>query len=229
MNESQTLLAALAGGLLSSASPCALAAVPVAVGYVGVQGNDTRRAWALSLAFVAGMNVALLIMGLMAARLGTLMGALPGPWLVLVGVLICAVALWLWRADAACHAPGLPARWQQRLAHSGYWGALVLGALIGTVMSPCATPALGAALALAGSGSALGASTLWGAALLLAYGLGHSALLLLAGAVPSAATAMITRLTRWNAWLPGRRVFATLMLLAGLWWVGQGMGIDPIF
>lgn len=229
MNESQTLLAALAGGLLTSASPCALAAVPVAVGFVGGQGGNPRRAWALSLAFVAGMNIALLVMGLMAARLGTLMGALPGAWLVLVGMLICGVALWLWRADAACRRPGLPAWWQQRLAHSGYWGALVLGALIGTVMSPCATPALGAALTLAGSGSALGASTLWGAALLLAYGLGHSALLLLAGAVPSAASAMIARLARWEAWLPGRRVFAALMLLAGLWWVGQGFGIAPVF
>jgi cytochrome c biogenesis protein CcdA len=152
------------------------------------------------------------------------MGALPGPWLVAVGALVVAVAVWLWRSSASSCGVALPAAMQRRLAQSGIWGALVLGALIGTVMSPCATPALAAALAIAGSGAAMGASMAWGVALLLAYGLGHSALLLLAGAMPSAATGLIQRFARWDAWLPGRRTFAGLMLLAGLWWVGQGLG-----
>lgn len=223
----QGLAAAFVGGLLTSASPCVLAAVPVAVGFVGGQAHTPRRAWGLTLAFVAGMNLALLAMGLLAARLGLMMGTLPGPWLVLVGVLVMAAALWLLRAGNAC-AVALPVAWQQRLADSGFWGATVLGALIGTVMSPCATPALGAALAIAGSGAALGASMMWGAALLLAYGIGHSALLLLAGAMPSAASAMIARFSRWDAWLPGRRTFAAVLLLAGLWWVAQGLGYQWI-
>jgi len=142
---------------------------------------------------------------------------------VVVGTVVMVLALWLWRAGNACSV-GLPAALQTYLARSGLWGAVVLGALIGTVMSPCATPALGAALAIAGSGAALGASMLWGAALLLAYGIGHSALLLLAGAMPSVASAMIARFSRWDAWLPGRRVFASVMLLAGAWWVVQGLG-----
>ena len=142
MTGAEGLLAALAGGLLTSASPCALAAVPVAVGFVGGQASSPRRAWALSLAFVAGMNIALLVMGLLAARLGLLMGALPGPWLVLVGALIVVTAIWLWQSSAPSCGIALPAAMQQRLAQSGVWGAVVLGALIGTVMSPCATPAM---------------------------------------------------------------------------------------
>ncbi|OIP19921.1 MAG: hypothetical protein AUK51_00315 [Comamonadaceae bacterium CG2_30_59_20] len=204
-----------------------LAAVPVAVGFVGGQANSPRRAWTLSLVFVVGMNIALLLMGLAAARLGLMMGTLPGPWLVVVGVVVMALAVWLWRAGSSCNI-GMPSALQQHLARSGLWGSLVLGALIGTVMSPCATPALGAALAIAGSGAALGASMLWGAALLLAYGIGHSALLLLAGAMPSAASAMIARFSRWDAWLPGRRAFASVMLLAGAWWVTQGLDFPLI-
>jgi len=225
MTGLEGLAAAFAGGVLTSASPCVLAAVPVAVGFVGGQANSSRRAWTLSLAFVAGMNIALLSMGLAAARLGLMMGTLPGPWLVVVGALVIALAIWLWRAGSSCGI-GMPSALQQHLARSGLWGALVLGALIGTVMSPCATPALGAALAIAGSGEALGASMMWGAALLLAYGIGHSALLLLAGAMPSAASAMIARFSRWDAWLPGRRTFAAVMLLAGAWWVAQGLGFE---
>lgn len=225
MTGLEGLAAAFAGGVLTSASPCVLAAVPVAVGFVGGQANSPRRAWTLSLAFVAGMNIALLMMGLAAARLGLMMGTLPGPWLVVVGVVVMGLAVWLWRAGSSCSI-GLPSALQKYLARSGLWGAVVLGALIGTVMSPCATPALGAALAIAGAGAALGASMLWGAALLLAYGIGHSALLLLAGAMPSAASAMIAGFSRWDAWLPGRRTFAAVMLLAGVWWVAQGLGLE---
>jgi len=104
-------------------------------------------------------------------------------------------------------------------------GAAVLGALIGTVMSPCATPALAAALALAGSGALFGMSMLWGAALLLAYGLGHSVMLLVAGAMPSAASALARRFVPFQAWIPGRRTFALVMFAAGLWWIAQGLNL----
>ncbi len=223
MTGAESLLAALAGGILTSASPCVLAAVPVAIGFVGGQASSPRRAWTLSLAFVAGMNLALLVMGLLAARLGLLLGSLPGPWLVAVGVFVMGTAVWLWRASTSACGVALPAVMQRRLAQSGLGGAMLLGALIGTVMSPCATPALAAALTMAGSGAAFGASMAWGAALLLAYGLGHSLLLLLAGAMPSTARALIQRFARWDSWLPGRRVFAMVLFLSGAWWVDQGL------
>lgn len=223
MTGTEALLAALAGGVLTSASPCVLVAVPVAVGYVGGQAVTPRRAWVLALGFVAGMNAALLVLGLMAARLGMLLGTLPGPWSVGVGLCVVAAAVWLWRSQAATCGLQLPAGLQQRLARSGLWGAVLLGALIGTVMSPCATPALAAALALAGSGSAFDVSMWWGAALLLAYGIGHSLLLGVAGAMPGAAAALMQRFATAAPWLPGRRAFALLLALAGLWWVAQGL------
>ena len=223
MTGVEGLVAALAGGLLTSAAPCVLAAVPVAVGYVGGQATTPRRAWALSLAFVAGMNAALLALGLLAARLGLLLGALPGPWSIAVGILVAGAAVWLWRSDVFSRGLHLPAAVTRRLAQSGMAGAAVLGALIGTVMSPCATPALAAALALAGSGALFGVSMLWGAALLLAYGIGHSVLLLVAGAMPSAASALARRFAPIAAWIPGRRTFAFVLFSAGLWWITQGL------
>ncbi len=224
MNGTEALLAALVGGVLTSASPCVLVAVPVAVGFVGGQAVTPRRAWMLALAFVAGMNAALLVLGLMAARLGMLLGTLPGPWSVGVGLFVVAAAVWLWRSEAAACGLQLPSAWQQRLSRSGLWGALLLGALIGTVMSPCATPALAAALALAGSGSVLGESMWWGAGMLLAYGIGHSVLLLAAGAMPGATTALMQRFASAQRWLPGRRSFSILLGAAGVWWIAQGLG-----
>lgn len=220
MDAQITLLAAFAGGVLTSASPCVLAAVPVAVGFVGGSGATPRRSLQLALILVVGMTLALTVLGLAAARLGVLMGSLPGLWTAVAGALIVAAGVWIgWgRGRGGKH---LPTRLQRRLAGSGGVGALVLGALLGTVMTPCASPALAAALAWAGSGSALGESMWFGAALLAAYGLGHSLLVLAAGASPSAAQALAHRLGEGTRWLPGRRSFAVLMMLAGAWLLVQ--------
>ena len=223
MTGTEGLLAAGVAGVLTSASPCALAAVPVAVGFVGGQSGSPRRAWGLSLAFVVGMNLALLVMGLTVARLGGLLGTLPGPWLVVVGAMVVLLAVALWRGDSGVCGVTLPQGWQAQLARSGPWGAVLLGALMGTVMSPCATPALAAALTVAGSGALLGASMWWGAALLLAYGLGRSVLLLTAGAMPAVADAMLRRLAPWATWWPGQRLFAGVLGLTGLYWMALGL------
>jgi cytochrome c biogenesis protein CcdA len=215
-----SIVAAFAGGVLTSASPCVLAAVPVAVGFVGGSGATPRQSLQLALVLVSGMTIALTVLGLAAARLGILMGALPGPWTVAAGGLIVAAGAWIgWgRGDGSVH---LPRRLQSHLAGSGWMGALVLGALLGTVMTPCASPALAAALAWAGSGGAFGESMWFGAALLTAYGLGHSVLVLAAGASPSAAQALMNRLGDAR-WLPGKRSFAVLMMVAGGW-----LGLQP--
>lgn len=210
-----TIAAAFVGGVLTSVSPCVLAAVPVAVGFVGGSGTTPRRSLQLAVILVAGMTLALTLLGLAAARLGILMGMLPGFWTIAAGVLIAIVGIWIgWGRRGGMIQ--LPSRLQRRLAASGWVGALVLGALLGTVMTPCASPALAAALALAGSGGAFGESMWFGAALLASYGLGHSLLVLVAGASPSAAQALMRR-TGGVRWLPGKRSFALLMVGAGGW------------
>lgn len=59
------------------------------------------------------------------------------------------------------------------------------------------------------------------AALLAVYGLRHSAPLLVAGALPTSAQDQIRRIAPIEPWLPGRRFFAAVLVLAGLWWVAQ--------
>ena len=223
MMQTEGILAALLGGILTSASPCVLAALPVAIGFVGGQAQRPRHAWWLSLAFVAGMNAALVVMGMLAARMGLLMGSLPGPWLAVVGFAIAGLGLWIGFGRGFICSIGPPMWLQARLSQSGAWGAALLGVLLGTVMSPCATPALAAALTLAGSGALLGQSSLWGGYMLLAYGIGHSTLLFFAGAMPVAASSLIRRVTKFQRWLPGRRSFSALTFASGLYWVALGL------
>lgn len=219
MEADLTLWLAFAGGVLTSASPCVIAAVPVAVGFVGGQATSGRRAWALSTAFVLGMTLALTALGLVAARVGGLMGTLPGVWTALAGLLFIALGVWLLLGHSRSFS--LPPQWQQRLQGAGLWGALALGGLLGTVMSPCATPALAAALAVAGAGS-VGNGEVWrGAVLLAAYGLGHSALLWVAGALPATAMRLAGRMQGVQRWVPVQKLFALLLIPAGGWWVWQ--------
>jgi cytochrome c biogenesis protein CcdA len=173
-----------AAGVVSSASPCALATVPLVVGYVGGHTSDLpisnipytnqrRRAFFYSLAFVLGLASTFTALGAAAALLGQLMGNIGGPWFIALGLLAAAMGLhligWL-----PLRLPTLP-HWQPKVA--GPLGALLLGALFGIVSSPCATPVLVALLGLV----ATQGEVTYGIALLFVYALGHCVLMLAAG------------------------------------------------
>jgi cytochrome c biogenesis protein CcdA len=163
-----------AAGVVSSASPCALATVPLVVGYVGGHaGDNKRRAFFYSLAFVLGLATTFTALGAAAALLGQLMVTLGGPWYIALGLLAALMGLLLlgWvqlRMPSGFH-------WQPKVA--GPLGALLLGAVFGIVSSPCATPVLVALLGLV----ATQGKVAYGIALLFAYALGHCVLMLAAG------------------------------------------------
>lgn len=228
MVDPAILAAAFTAGLVSAASPCVLAAVPVTVGFVGGGAADGRAALRLTLGFTLGMIAAFVALGLAAARLGMFFGTLGPGWTALGGVVILAGGAVLFlRGDAGDLCPAPLRGWlQAHLGGSGLPGAVALGALTGTVLTPCATPVLGAALALAGSGGALGGSALTGALMLLAYAIGRSPLLVLAGLAPQSLTLLSGRLGPLRRLTPGPHVFSALMAAAGLWLILQS-GILP--
>jgi len=199
-------------GVISSASPCALATVPLVVGYVGGHaggdvGNNRRRAFLYSLAFVLGLASTFTALGAAAALLGQLMGSLGGPWFVALGLLAAAMGLnllgWL-----PLRLPTLP-HWQPRVA--GPLGALLLGALFGIVSSPCATPVLVALLGLVASQGEVA----YGISLLFVYAMGHCVLMLAAGTFAGlvSAWAQSRGMMAFSLWL--KRVLGLLLVAAG--------------
>jgi cytochrome c biogenesis protein CcdA len=103
----------------------------------------------------------------------------------------------------------LPALDGKRFRGAGLAGAFGLGALTGTLSSPCATPILVVVLSLV----AFERKVLWGTTLLAAYSLGHVVLLLAAGAAAGFAAAYLG--SRAAVW--ARRVHQALgVLLAGV-------------
>ena len=57
-NHSLAFLAVFIGGLISAASPCVLAAIPLIIGYVGgYSGGDKKKAAIYSLVFILGLSI----------------------------------------------------------------------------------------------------------------------------------------------------------------------------
>ncbi|HBL36444.1 MAG TPA: cytochrome C biogenesis protein [Firmicutes bacterium] len=167
-------LLALAAGIITSFTPCALTSVTLVVGYVGGRGEqDTKEAFCLSMVFSIGMAVTFTILGTVASLLGRLMQGTGSWWYILLGLLMLLMALQTWEIFNF-----IPSSYAiNKNTKRGFIGAFFAGVLGGFFSSPCATPVLVVLLALVAKEGRL----LWGVLLLVLYSLGHSFLVLIAG------------------------------------------------
>jgi cytochrome c-type biogenesis protein len=163
------------GGVVATASPCILASIPLVIGFVGgYAGGNKKQAFFYSLTFVVGLAVVMSILGAVAALMGTMFGQVGVYWYFVVAVILMVMGLQLSGMInlklAGASQKFLPQR-------TGLVGALILGALFGLVLSPCASPVLAVILTLA----AVKGEVAYGSTLLFAYALGQGTLIILAG------------------------------------------------
>ena len=165
---------ALVAGVLTSFTPCCLSSIPLIIGYVGGIGEkNTKRALFLSLTFAFGSTVTFIILGVIAAGAGMLLGHASGIWHIILGVLMILMALQTWEIFNFVPSSGLISKNTKK----GYIGAFLMGILSGIFSSPCSTPVLVVLLAIvAGSGNLA-----YGILLMILYSIGNSTLVLIAG------------------------------------------------
>jgi len=161
-------------GIISSASPCVLATLPLVVGYVGGYADgDRKKAFSYSIAFILGLSITFTAFGAAAGMLGTMFGMIGGWWYVALG----AVAVIMGLQMVGLYQLRLPFHVEVKPKRRGIIGAFLLGLFFGIVSSPCATPVLVVILTLVASKG----EVLYGTALLFVYAIGHCMLMLLAG------------------------------------------------
>lgn len=161
-------------GIISSASPCVLATIPLVVGYVGGYAEGDRwKAFRYSLAFILGLSFTFTAFGAAAGLLGTMFGTVGGWWYVAAGI----VALVMGGQMMGLYEIRLPVKREFRPKRGGVIGSFLLGLFFGVVSSPCATPVLVVILTYV----ATRGQVLYGTALLFVYALGHCILMLAAG------------------------------------------------
>lgn len=167
-------LAVFLGGIVSAASPCVLAAVPLVIGYVGgYAGGSRKKAAVYSLAFVLGISIVFTLLGIAASAAGQFLGFMGG-WLY-TGLALIAILMGL-QLLGIISIP-LPFQKTRPVKTKGLPGAFLLGALTGAVSSPCATPVLAVILAYISTRGDI----FYGGQLLFVYALGHCGLIFIAG------------------------------------------------
>lgn len=169
-------LIALAAGVITSITPCALSQIPLVLGYVGKEASP-GKAFRLSLVYAAGTAVTFTAFGIAAAMLGTLIGNAGRWWYLILGILMILMALQMWEIISIIPSTYLAAANRKR----GYIGALLAGILGGIFSSPCSTPVLVALLSIAASEG----EVVKGGFLLLLYSIGCTALAVVLGSSPS--------------------------------------------
>jgi len=200
------------GGIVTSIGPCNVAMIPLVIAFVGGQRQITRgRSLALSAAFALGLAITLTALGVIASLLGGLIGGNTRIWYYLVAA-VCIVMGLQWAGVLALPLPDIAARQREKVQARGLLGALALGLVSGLAASGCATTALAAILTLA---MAKGA-TLYGAALLLVYGLGRGVPIIVIGTFAGLVKA-IPVLVRWSSRL--EQLSGGLMVLVGLYFL----------
>ena len=92
-NHSLAFLAVFAGGLISAASPCVLAAIPLIIGYVGgYSGGDKKKAAIYSLVFIIGLSLTFTVLGAAASAMGQFL-SFAGQWLYIGLAAIAVITL----------------------------------------------------------------------------------------------------------------------------------------
>lgn len=211
--------AAFVWGVLSIVlSPCHLTSVPLVIGYIN-RGDipSTRRAVWIAACFAGGILVTIGILGAVALAAGRLLGD-TGVWGNLVVAVILLVfglyLLGLIKLPAGLASPTIHPR-------RDALGALVLGFVLGLALGPCAFAYMAPVLAvvLDMSGSRLGL----GVAMLIAFAVGHSLVILAMGAFAR----VLGRLLAWNQ--RSRTASILRQVCGALLVVGAGYLIYQVF
>jgi cytochrome c-type biogenesis protein len=209
------LLAAAAWGVLSILlSPCHLASIPLIVGFISGQGQlTTRRAFWTATLFAVGILLTIAAIGAITAAAGRMLGDVGRYGNYFVAGIFLIVGL---------HLLGfIPMPWsgpgQVGLKRKGLFAAFILGLVFGIALGPCTFAYMAPIIAV--TFKVADTSPFYGAALLLAYGVGHCTVIIAAGT----ATEFVQRFLNWNKKSKGIKIMkgacGVLVLLAGVYFL----------
>lgn len=182
--------AAFLWGILSVLlSPCHLSSIPLIVGFVSEQASVNRRkAFQISVLFALGILITIALIGVVTAAMGRMMGDIGKYGNYLMALVFLLVGL---------HLIGLiPMPWssgnQTSMSRRGFLAAFILGLLFGIALGPCTFAFMAPILAV--SFKIASDRLLYAVTLLLAYGVGHCAVIVLAGT----STGLVQNYLNWS-------------------------------
>jgi cytochrome c-type biogenesis protein len=188
-----------------------LSSIPLIVGFIGQQGRMSgKRTLAISALFAGGILMTIAAVGAITAAAGRMMGDVGryGNYFVagiffLVGLYLLDIVPLPWSGPS-----------QIGMKRKGLLAAFVLGLIFGIAIGPCTFAYMAPMLAV--TFRVASTALLYGIVLLVAYGVGHCSVIVLAGT----STGLVQRYLNWNEKSKGaiisKRMCGGLVLLAGL-------------
>ncbi len=208
------LTASFAWGVLSIVlSPCHLSSIPLIIGFISGQGGQitTKRAFTLASLFALGILITIGVIGVITAFAGRMIGDIGayGNYCV-AGIFIIIGLVLLGVIPMPFSGPG-----QIGMKGKGALAGFILGLVFGIALGPCTfafmAPMLAVTLKLAST------QLTYGILLLAAYGIGHCAVIALAGTC----TELVQRYLNWTDQSKGTAILrgtcGILVILGGLY------------
>ena len=207
------LAAAFVWGVLSILlSPCHLSSIPLIIGFIDQQGRtSTKRACLLATVFSVGILITIALVGAVTAALGRMAGDVGAVGNYIVAAIFIVVGLYLLDVVSLPWSGPAATSMQRR----GVPAAFILGLIFGVAVGPCTfaymAPILGVTFKVASS------SPLYALSLLLAYGIGHCSIIVIAGT----SVEMVQSYLNWGESSRGtavlKRVCGALVIVAGIY------------
>jgi cytochrome c-type biogenesis protein len=165
------ILISFLGGIVASFSPCSLSSLPIIIGYIS-KTKDNKNSFKYSIIFALGTTVTFVALGIISVFIGNRINIYNKFINIILGVVLILVVLNLFGVIGSekkvCKLPKL---------RKNLFFAFILGILGGIISSPCSAPILIAILAY----TSVQKNLLLGILFMLAYSIGSSIIILLAG------------------------------------------------
>jgi len=193
-------------------SPCHLTSIPLIVAFIGNQEKqELKRTFYTALSFSVGILVTIGIIGVITSSMGRMLGDI-GKWgNYIVAAVFFIVGLYL-IGLIPVEIPGLSG---VKMKKRGLWAAFILGLIFGIALGPCTFAYMAPIIAM--TFSTAGKGVLFGALLMLAYGIGHCLVIVLAGTF----TGVLQRYLDWTQKSKGtlilKRVCGVLIIIGGIY------------
>lgn len=194
-------------------SPCHMASIPLIVGYVGGQDKmvNPRQAVLYSVLFTVGLFLTIILIGIVCALLGRMLGDVGNYWQILIGGILIWVALGMLGVEKCSMSGSL----LYRLKVKGLTGAFILGLAYGILSGSCTFGFIAPILAVI----TVQEQVMTGIILIILFAMGHCLPIVIAGS-SAAAVRKLMENTAWQGagtWF--RKGAGTLVGLLGIYFV----------
>ncbi len=194
-------------------SPCHIACIPLIVGFIDGQGNiSTGRAFGLSSLFGLGILITIGVIGLITGLMGRMVGDIGGYGSYFVAIIFFAIGLNLM---GVLPLPFMEGGANPNYQKKGFLAAFILGLLFGIALGPCTFAYMATMLGVVFSIAST--QIVFALALLLAYGIGHCMILVIAGTF----TEVVEHYLHWSEISKGaiilKKICGVLVILGGVY------------